>query len=291
MSTCSGCGTNNTGGIRPNLSCPPDLSQLLFRFIERKRLGVVKGKNDLASFDMSQFFIPLNGYLMSQWNLCSDDVKRIEAGSSMDFGERREITEFDTALLAPAVFSVGATATLEVLEDGAPIDTLGPFAADSYSDFIANLKIAISANTAISQIIEFNTDDTVDTFTIRGKTAGKAYTYDLTLIDIFTPATNNISGVVTQSAIRYPLGAWKVMFLNVIFCSDCTSANELYIEYAYDADVQANTIAGATWRKLGPMLLLSGAEDVTETDTNKIETIWIRNTQSCDVEIQAILAT
>lgn len=289
MSACTGCGTDNSGGLRPNLSCPPDLSQLLFRFIERKRLGVVKGKDDLASFDMSQFFIPLNGYLMTQWNLCDGDTMRVEAGSSMDFGKRREITEFDTSTFGPASFTGGATATLEVFENTVSVDSIGPFAADDYATFIDNLKTELSGNANLSPLIEFNSDDLVSVFDLRGKTAGKAYTYDLKLDDGSNPE-ETINGTVTQTALRYPRGAWKVMFLNVIFCSDCTESNQLYIEYAYDSDIVANGESGATWRKLGPMLLLSGAEDVNETDENKIETIWLRNTQTCDVEIQAILA-
>lgn len=290
MASCTGCGANNDGILRPNLSCPPDLSQLLFRFIERKRLGVVKGRDDLASFDMSQFFIPLNGYSMTQWNLCEGDSIRVDAGASMDYGKRREITEFDTSTFPSAVFGAGATASLEVLENSVSIDTIGPFAADDFATFIDNLKTEISGNANISPIIEYNADDSVEVFTLRGKTNGKAYTYNLTLIDPNTPATETINGTVTQTALKYPNGAWKVMFLNVIFCSDCTSSNELYIEYAYDSDVIANGESGATWRTLGPMLILTGAEDITETDTNKIETVWIRNTQDCDVEVQAILA-
>lgn len=291
MATCTGCGTNNNDILRPNLACPPDLSQLLFRFIERRRLGVVKGKSEVAAFDMSQFFIPLNGYLMTQLNLCAGDVKRVEAGTSMDFGERREITEFDTALLAPSVFGAGALVNLTVLENAVPLATISGIAADDYATFISNLPAAISGNTAIAAAIQFNESDaTTETFSLRGIKAGKSYTYTLELVDIITPSTTSIPGAVTQTAIRYPLGAWKVMFLNNIFCSDCTSSADQWIEYAYDDDVQANTVSGATWHKLGPILILSGAEDVSETDTNKIQTIWVRNTQTCDVEVQAILA-
>lgn len=291
MATCTGCGTTNNDILRPNLACPPDLSQLLFRFIERRRLGVVKGKSEVAAFDMSQFFIPLNGYLMTQMNLCAGDVKRVEAGTSMDFGERREITTFDTSLLAPSVFGAGATVNLTVFENGVSIGTLSAIAADDYETFIGNLPSAISVNSAIAAAIQFNESDTPTvTFSLNGVKAGKSYTYTLELVDIVTPSTTSIPGAITQTALRYPLGRWKVMFLNNIFCSDCTSSADQWIEYAYDDDVQANQVSGATWQKLGAILILSGAEDIAETDTNKIQTIWLRNTQTCDVEVQAILA-
>ena len=290
MSTCTGCGTNNNGGIRPNLSCPPDLSQLLFRFIARNKLGIVKGKDEVAAFDMSQFFIPLNNYMMTSMNLCPDQSKRIEAGTSMDFGERREITEFDTSTYPAAVFGVGATMKLDVLEDAVIIETLSGIPADDYATFIAALKLAISASSVLPTILEFDEDNTTDTFSLRGHKYGQDFTYDLTLSDIITPAVESIPGSITQTALRYPNGAWKMMFLNIIFCSDCTDSSQQYVEYAYDSDVIANGESGATWRRSGPMIFLSGAEDVSETDMNKIETIYIRNTRECDVEIQAILA-
>ena len=290
MSSCTGCGTDNTGGLRPNLSCPPDLSQLLFRFIERKRLGVVKGTNDLASLDMSQFFIPLNGYSMTQWNLCDGDTLRVDAGSSMDFGKRREIQEWDVSSLGFAL-APGVEASLEIEEGGTSLATLTGILADDFTTLIASVKSAISTNVVISPIIEFYEDDTISKFSLRGIGYGNTYTYTLTFDDGgVIPVTEVLPSNVTQTALRYPRGAWKVMFLNIIFCSDCISANQLFIEYAYDSDVVTNGQSGATWRKLGPMLLLSGAEDITETDTNKIETIWLRNTQMCDVEIQAVLA-
>jgi hypothetical protein len=290
MASCTGCGTNNSEGVRPNLSCPPDLSQLLFRFIERKRLGVVKGKNDLASLDMSQFFIPLNGYTMNQMNLCDGETLRVDGGSGMDLGKRREIQEWDiTSLSFP--LAPGVTASLEISDGTSVLSTLNGLDGTDFSTFITSLKAAISGDSVIQPIIEFYEDDTISKFSLRGINYGKAYVYTLTFDDGGgVPITEVLASTVTQTALRYPRGAWKVMFLNIVFCSDCTSSNQLYIEYAYDSDVVTNGESGATWRKLGPMLLLSGAEDVTETDTNKIETIWLRNTQTCDVEIQAILA-
>ena len=80
------------------------------------------------------------------------------------------------------------------------------------------------------------------------------------------------------------------MFLNIIFCKKNLSSNLQYIEYAFDSDVVANGESGATWRKSGPMYIAMGAEDVEESDQNKIETIWVRNLTDFDTEIHAILA-
>ena len=280
MANCTGCGTPNSSVLRPNLSCPPDLSQLLFRFIERKSLGIVKGTTTISSIDMSNFFLPLGNYMQGNILLCGDTPKRIEAGSSMDFGERREIQEFDITTIP----GIGVTATLNVTEGTTDHGTLGPIAADTYTDFITNLKAAISANSTIATEIEFHEDDLSNIFSLRGKTYGDAFTYTLT----FTPG-GVISGTTTQTALRYPLGAWKLIFLSIIFCDSCIGSNKQVIEYAYDSDVQTNTIAGATWYKAGPMILLTGAEDLVETDTNKLETLWVRNVGECDVEIQTIL--
>jgi hypothetical protein len=280
MATCTGCGTTNSSVLRPNLSCPPDLSQLLFRFIERKSLGIVKGTTTLASTDMSKFFLPLGNYMQGNILLCGDTPKRIEAGSSMDFGERREIQEFDIT----GIVGAGVTATLNVTEGTTDHGTLTGIAADTYTDFITNLKAAISGNTTIAAQIEFNTDDLSAIFSLRGKTYGDAFTYTLTFSTVGV-----VAGTVTQTAKRYPLGAWKLIMLSIVFCDSCVGSNKQIIEYAYDADVQANTITGATWRKLGPMIILTGGEDLIETDTNKLETLWVRNVGDCDVEIQTIL--
>ena len=234
----SECKDSTSGSVRPNLSCPADLSQLLFRFVERKQLGIVKGREDLAVMDMTQFFLPLNGYMMSTFSLDAGDSMRIESGTNMDYGRRREIQQFDladlvTASLATdqvATISVGnadgtnyttasglattstgtgtgltvditgiagvvtaiainnpgsgytvsdvitivqtgstlpetftistvvsSTATLNVTEGVVDHGTLA-FDAGNYADFIANLKSAISLNSAINGQIQFNTD-------------------------------------------------------------------------------------------------------------------------------------
>jgi hypothetical protein len=286
----SDCGENGSTGLRPNLSCPPDLSQLLFRFIERKRLGVVKGRSELAGLDMSQFFLPLNGYFMSTFLVSAGETLRIESSSSMDFGKRREITSFDFADFPSAVLGAGATVDLVVKENGITLSTLANIVSTDFATFITNFKLALGADAILKLLIEYNTSDAVSIFTVRGKAAGKAYTYELKLNDTIV-AIETLAGTVTQSALRYPRGAWKLLFLNILFCNKNRLANEQFIEWAYDSDVVANGESGATWRKSGPLYITTGAEDVTETDLNLLETIWLRNTTAYDTSIQAILGT
>ena len=285
-----GCTDDITSpGIRPNLSCATDLSQLLFRFVDRKSIGIVKGKNELAVMDMSLFFLPLNGYMMTTFKVEAGDTMRIEAGSNMNYGKRREIAEFDFVDFPSATLRVGATVDLAVYENATLLSTIPGIAADDFTTFITNLKDGINADSIINPILEYNTDDTTSVFTLRGKTAGKAYTYELTLTDSVVPA-ETITGDITQTALRYPGGAWKLMYLSMIFCSQNTASNQQFIEWAYDSDVVANGLSGASWRKSGPLFLQMGAEDVTETDMNLLETIWVRNTTEYDTKIEAILA-
>jgi len=284
MANCTGCGTSDSSVLRPNLSCPPDLSQLLFRFIERKSLGIIKGTTTISSIDMSNFFLPLGNYMQGNILLCGDTPKRIEAPSYMDFGKRREITVFNIAVPG-VIFDPGATAQITIEGTGLAEVQLEGIAADTYTDFITNLKAAIAASTTVAPKIEFHEDNSVDTFSLRGKTYGDGFTYELVFS---TDPENGLSGDVTQTKERYPEGAWKLIFLNIIFCAPCAASNKQVIEYAYDADYQAKP-SSATWYKAGPVLLLTGGEDLLETDTNKIETLWLRTVGDCDVEIQTIL--
>ena len=285
-----GCGNNINGErvLRPNLSCPPDLSQLIFRFVDKNSIGVVKGIQELAIQNMSKFFLPLNGYMMFTIVLCPNEVKRIETSSLMDFGKRKEIQEFDlTNVFQNFNPGISIFSTLIIRKNNNIIGEIIDMPSDNYQMFIDNLKNEIIADENIFNEIEFYEDLGNSIFRLRSKNSGINYDYEL----IFTDNNINISvdSNIIQTALRYPRGAWKMIFLNNIFCSECKGSNEQYIEWAFDSDVLNNGIENANWKKMGPMFYLSGAEDVEETDMNKIETIYVKNPQNCDVEIQAIL--
>jgi len=45
------------------------------------------------------------------------------------------------------------------------------------------------------------------------------------------------------------------------------------------------------WKTSGEMLTLTGGEEVDSTDKLNIETIWLKNNQSFDIEFEIILAS
>ena len=286
---CTDCGSNNNNGgiLDPGFGCQPDNNQLIFKLLESGILGVIKGKDLMSGLDLSDFFMPINNYSTFNIELCDSDPVRIESGAAMDYGKRNEIVEF-------ILFSAPFNTTLDQIDfrvsiNGTDFISIEISGEDfnTREEYISLLREGISSNEILQPLIEFN-EDLQDSFTILTKTPGKSYIYEFDLgIDDSTPD----GGIITQTAKKYPNGAYKLIFVLSEY-SSCCGSNEYYYEYAYDSDYIENGESGATWRKSGPLLILNGAEDVEDQDTNKIETLWIRNPhRDCKISIQSILTT
>jgi len=408
MANC-GCTTtnDNSQALTPNFSCAPDLSQLLFRFVERKSMGIVKGSNENGVVDMSSFFIPIDSYSLSTITLCGEESRKIELGSQSSKGPRSQIVEFDINEFTTLDINENTTAKLRLLDGATLLSETPDFPAPDFSTFITNLKDSLP--NAFKLLSTYSVNDGVSTFEMKAIKEGVEYNYELIftgpditkasvtflldlsvrtafnpaatgfisgdwdgnvvnpMIDLgndkysysvildkgttynyffhdaavagvetvdapcntgvagarqITPTTDEIldivcfsncticagftgtldptvavrplvsetiNGTETQSVFRYLLGAFKVLMLFAEYCQDCTTANERFIEYADSSDVNANGLSGATWKKMGNMLLLSGADDIEDDDTNLIENIYVRNTHDCRVDIQAII--
>lgn len=287
MSNCTGCGISNSGSIlRPNLACPPDLSTLMFRFVDRKSVGIVQGPSELFLLNMSKFFLPISSYSSQKICLDNSGMKLVDGGGLKSFGERREIAEFDV-LGEPGLVLTGDTIfTFTVFDENNQQigDTLSG-AAEDFTNLVDNLQIEILDDVAIRSKIEFYGVFSPGIFSIRAKDKGKTYTYELVI-----SLTFNITALYSQTHLRYPSGAYKLILLNNVFCTSCIESNKQFIQYAYNYDVIENGEAGATWRPMGPLGIFSGAEDVLESDVNMLEPIWIRNTDDCAVDIDILLA-
>lgn len=291
MSDCTGCGTSNSPHtLRPNLACPPDMSTLMFRFVDSKSVGIVKGPKELFLLNMSRFFLPIQNYSMQ--NICLDGsaVEMISGGGVKDKGERREIVEFNTD---DSTIPYSYDTVFEFFLFNDKNEQIGETLkgdASNFSELIENLKQAILDDSDIRSKIEYLSDNGDSLFSLRAKDKGKTYTYGLVISDEYGYDEPIINPIVTQSHLRYPQGAYKLMLFNNVFCESCTDSNKQLIEYAYDSDVQENGIENANWRTMGPLGVFTGAEDVVETDTNKIETIWVKNPGDCEVNIDVIVA-
>lgn len=410
MATCDN--SNNDGqALIPNFSCSPDLSQLLFRFVERKSIGIVKGNNENGVVNMSDFFIPIDTYSLSTITLCENESQKIQLGSNLSKSPRREEVEFDISDFSTIDINEDTTANLRLLDNSSTlIAETGFFPAPNFSTFITNLKDFLTDD--FKKLSTYHSDDEVSKFVMKSIDDGNSYQYELIfdasrathkivtfLLDLEERTLTNptavvyiegdwdpgnivamedlgnnkyaysleleegitynyffhdgptisdqetvdapcntgvggarqitvgssdtilpvvcfnnctacsgfsgtleptiatrqtiqetLNGEILLSALRYPEGAFKVLMLFVRYCEDCSEVNERFIEYAKSSDVTENGINGASWMKMGNILLLSGTDNIEETDNNLIENIYVRNTQECPVKIETIIA-
>lgn len=278
-----GCGSNNQqSGVRPpNLKCPPDMSTMLFRFVDRKGLGVVKGSSDLFKIDMSSFFLQLDSYSFFTMSLCPGETKQINVSNIANTGKRKQITEFDTDDLVNVSLAPGTTMDLVIIEDSVTIATLSNIPASNFT----SISTAILSSSVIGDLITFSFSGTKFTFTTNDK--GRYLAYQVTFKDGVN-APESLTGDITQTAERYPdLDHIKLLFAAAEYCSDCPTNNQ-YIEYAYASDYAING-ANSTWKKSSKLIMLMGTNDVLDSDENLIETLWLKNTIDCKVNIHIII--
>jgi hypothetical protein len=283
-----GCGSNkNQAGVRPpNLKCPPDLSTMLFRFVDRKSLGVVKGNTDLFKIDMSSFFLQLDNYSVFTLALCPGETKQINVSNIANTGKRRQITEFNLDDLQNLALSVNITAELEIIEEGNVLATISNIDASTFTNFIDDLNFKVLSDTTAGNLISISPDNPILKITTKDK--GRYLEYVLTFTDSSTAVNEELEGEITQTAERYPnLDHIKLLFAAVEYCSDCKT-NTQFIEYAYSNDYLQNG-NDANWRKTSKLLMQMGADDIIDSDMNWIETLWLKNTIDCKVNIHIII--
>lgn len=295
MSNCSCKSDSSNKVLKPNFSCAPDFSQLLFKFIDRKSIGLVKGNIVNSAIDMSNFFIPIESYSMNTIGLCKDETQLIQLGSRKSRGPVREITTID---LSGIFFIPTSRAKIRLLDENDnlisetvtnydPINNPNAmFPADDFDMFIANLKSELP-NDFKKEYTFLSSTSLPNILKMIAVSDGKIYKIeiDVETVGIITTYTEDdfpISNITKIPVFKYPDGAFKVLMLFSNFCQDCITSSENYIEYAYVSSPNV-------WRKMGPLLLLSGADDATEEDTNLIENIYIKNPHDCGVNIQVII--
>lgn len=275
MSGCCGNKKNN-GPISPDLKCPPDLSTLMLRFIDRKSLGVVKGNQDLFSFDLSNFFLPISNYSKQTICLNKGDIKLLDTGLGKDMGERRKIISFDLPNIN--YYNEYKISFFDEFGNLIGSELSGEFS--NLSELETSLLEEISFDEEIKNKIELYKIEN-DTIYFRGKKPGKTFSVDFLIHDEYYYDIIELIGNTIQAPIRYPNGAYKFVFLFIEFCQDCNvPSNEQKIYWTQDDNLD--------WKPVGPILFLTGAEDLEEEDMNKIQSFWIKNEGNCEVKINVI---
>ena len=64
-------------------------------------------------------------------------------------------------------------------------------------------------------------------------------------------------------------------------------SNKLSIDFCYDDDYVNGYY---NWKKMGKLFINSGCDDITDDDMNLVETIWVKNNNDNDVNINYLVA-
>ncbi len=99
----------------------------------------------------------------------------------------------------------------------------------------------------------------------------------------------NINVSEVQGPIKYKNGRVKFVF---VMCSydeynKDIDSNKLSIDFCYDDDYVNGYY---NWRKMGKLFINSGCDDITDSDMNLVETIWVKNNNDNDVNINYLVA-
>lgn len=270
--------------INSNLQCPITNNIPSLRFIDPKMLGVVSGAMTCNTIYLNNFFVPISNWSFNIVTLKPGEIKRIDISNIQSLGDRKEYYTFNLDSFFNTSPVVSSVVTLIVTSGTTEILTFNT--GTTVAEFIVNANIAIRGNTNLTGILycELNTENTIK---IYSNTIGVAYTYNMS-INSGTPDLT-ITPVLLQSHIRYPNGRIKVIFLMIDY-DETLASNLKHVEYSFDDDYQENLL-NTTFRKFGKMFFLTSDDDVDETDTNLIETVWVKNPQTFNVTIKTFIAS
>ena len=270
MSICSN-NQNIVDGISPhNLVCQSDNSIKLIRFIGNK-LGIVKGINELASIDLSSFYIPIENYNIQTISLCPDEIKKIDVSGISINGKRRKTFEFEFNNNIKKL-------DINIKRDGNNIETINIEDMDNNSAISHIITHIINNSKIIRASKKENTNDIILTCISSG---------DDIDIDISSETDENVNVDVDlkiiQEAFRYPeFDVVKYLLLFVDF-DKLTNKNKQTIEYKFNDDIDK-------WYKSSRILMLSGTDNLKDEDDNLIKTISVKNTSPCRITLNILTA-
>lgn len=271
------------------LQCPTLYSnEMLVRFIDGK-LCIIRGATMVGCICLKPIYIPISVWSETTMVMDPGEMRKVELGMIADFGKRREIYAYELLMYIPGSPQVDVQASLNVTCTAKLInESVNFYTGTTFTDTIKNLKSAINSNTKIKNEIEIiNEDVSLKSFEIRAVNKGYSFGYTLEIDSTEVPITS------IQTALRYPHGRCKFIFIQPSYIENVIpllSSNDKHIQFAYDDDYQTNG-ANATFRNIGKIFLNSSDDDVEESDTNLIETVWLKNTHSKALQIQVLIAS
>lgn len=292
-----GCENENINYLNPGFKCQPDLSQLFFLFLDRRKVGIVKGKDTLVNIDVSDFFIPIDKYL--EFNLCLEkDEKRfinVESISTDGLGINTGELLLPNSTLYPYPYT---KSNFNWAADIFDYNT-NTYVYTSYGLLFSNMSIIDELDFANKIINAINTDPnglynyiTAEYDSLNHKIIFKTKSSNLEvqrydLISIYD-TSNGFSSIATDIRPRllYPLkDVLKVLFITASYCDDLPS-NKKFVYYI-ENESQKQPIQD--WKKFGNILSLSGADNIDNLDDNLIKSIWIWNKNESEVKLKIIV--
>lgn len=309
------------------LQCPGNCdNRMMLQFIDPQKFGVIMGPNTMGAMSLAGFFDVVSRYSTNTMSLMPGETQRVQLGNIGTTGPRRDIRQVD--MTTYLIDDQQITVTMGPIGQE---HTLYFQSSSDFNTFITNFKAAIATSSCLTKSTELiNIIPQNNTFQVALISWGIEMTWYMQLgepqpngVTIWIPALQ------LQTPIRYPNGRCRFIFImpnyndligNVInpgFGTTSTGgiptaiptscnlgggsgiggglqipgSNQKHLEYAFDDDYMAQGPANATWRRMGKLFVLSSDADVTESDENLIETIWIRNPQNFTVAMQVLIAT
>lgn len=367
--------------ITPKLKCPPDYSILSFRFVECKKVGIVKGISKEVDVDLKDFFIPVTEYSERRFTLKPGQVQRLDAGNLFNYGEQNESYTFiPDDLISVADLTYHELRIFSSI-NGALLYTCSfqYVQSPTVPDFLTAFTNYYNTDDTLKSYVTFTKGDTAkQSFSLTAKNAGVKQLYH------FTFNKNAIGKYEHPGNLTVPYRKWengrvKIVFVLTKIGDTYTPTNQKNFQWAFDDDYQkliqplswdtmiSNTASGSntiitwqdsfdangnllsfdkrpayklavndlirtnttnlssnivsiegytikvsegignatanqsiqkiyspnniTWRTSGELLTLTGGEEVSDTDKLNIETIWIKNNQSFDIQFEIIIAS
>lgn len=245
--------------------------------------GVYNGTNLVSGINLSNFALNLKNYITYPISLAAGATYSAISPIG-DLGLRQSLYQFD---VTPITFDSSVTVSFEIYEGATLLTTITGLAggSSSFSQFINWMSHSLNNDTVAKTIVYMESFSNTDlTFNIKSKNT-KMYTFNLTITD--TSGSNSIPTIVLQTNQRYASERYQLIIANVTYCT-CAATKK--IQYTTLSDFTANGVNSA-WHEIGAFMVLTGGEDLLESDTNKIESIVFRNNTSADVSISLFLGT
>lgn len=308
--------TTNVYTSKLGLQCPNDCNNQMFvQFMDPMKIGITFGSQTLGGISLAGFYESIEKYITTTVTIRPNEIAKIELGNVGTYGERKDIRRIEMSG--------------HLVDDEEVIVTAGPKGNEhtiyfqSSSDlniFIENFRNEINKNKCLKSNIEIvDVDTKSSTFKIQTINIGIEMVWFMQIGE-----DDFVHALQLQTPRRYTNPRCKFLFImpnygdlgissgnignssgtitgtTLPVISNCgignsnngksaiPGSNQKHLQYAFDDDYTKNSML-ATWRTMGKIFVMSSDADIEETDTNLIETIWIKNPQTFAISMQVMI--